>query len=336
MTLATFDDLSRETFASGAACPCEVCKMSRYEPHKLRGAVVHNYSYAPTPWRMKSVANDPHGYYLGVELETDNYSMTPDGSAVYSRLRNEVAADMRRPKNLWFSKRDGSVSGPEFVSHPATLTYWRKHTKALDEMFRMLIHAGYRSHDNDRCGMHISISKTAFENRGHLYRFLTLLHASPTWSLKLSQRSKESATRWASLDHCRLAADRSLIADQMCNTGMWGSGPMTDQSPVGQWGHTSDRYTALNAPYRQQRFEFRLPRGTLRLDRFFKNLEWVVAMVEYTRTAATGDCNPAKFMPWVEENRDQYPNLLAFMVERRMYTRTTVDAPVRRRMRRAA
>lgn len=346
MTIENLDDLSRSTF-DRTDCPCEVCKMNRMEPHKLRYAVVHNYSYAPTPWRPKAVADDPDNFFLGVELETDNYATGPGGGVTYSRLSNEMAADMRRPKNLWFSKRDGSVSGPEFVSHPATLAYWRKHTKALDEMFRMLVHAGFRSHDNDRCGMHVSISKTAFQNRGHLYRFLTLLHVSPAFSLKLSQRTANSASQWASLDHCATAADRRVICDGMVGgrrPAWYLSTPtpdINDETPIGLSGSTGNRYTALNAPYNQPRFEFRLPRGTLRIDRFFKNLEWVHAMVVYTRTATTVGCKPQAFAKWVEENRAMYPNLLAYMVEKKMYVRTTVDEPVaapvrRRRTRRVA
>jgi hypothetical protein len=322
MTLAVAsEDVSRSTF-DRSACACESCKLARFgtaspwnpEGAKLRNAVVHQYSYKPRDWSLKSIPNDPHSYYLGVELETDNFTTDSNGGYTRSRVSNEVAADMRRPKTLWVPKRDSSVSGPEFVSMPATLSYWQRQRSKLDDMFRMLLHAGYRSHDNDRCGMHINISRSAFDDSAHLFRFLTLLHASPAWALRMSQRTKESAARWASLNDLRLSADRQAIATAIMpreHTDYW-SGRTTTVYP-----YTDNRYCALNAPHGEPRFEFRLPRGTLRIDRFFKNLEWTVGMVEYTRTP-TVVAKPAPFMTWVEENRRAYPDLFGFLTEKRM------------------
>lgn len=292
-------------------CRCESCKMARFEGHKLRDAVIHSYSYRPRPWRLRSVKDDPFSYYLGVELETDSFKSTlgPDGSLLdyrYSNVPEEVAADMRRPKQLWVPKHDSSVSGPEFASHPATLTYWRAHKRELAAMFRMLIHAGYRSHDNDRCGMHINVSRSAVESPDHLYRWLTLLNVSPRWSIRMAQRTVDSAERWAKLNLQNVSDRQETVRHAY---------------PIlapGVYGGTGDRYCAVNAPYGEPRFEFRLPRGTLRIDRFFKNLEWTVAMLEFTRTAKVADCKPTKFMAWVMENRPQYPHLAAFLVERNM------------------
>lgn len=295
-----------ENTAPETTCRCESCKLARFEGHKLRNAVVHNYSYQPRSWRPRSVKDDPFSYYLGVELETDSYKWTQDSKGLplhyaYSNVSNEVAADMRRPKQLWVPKHDSSVTGPEFASHPATLTYWRAHKRELSDMFRMLLHAGYRSHDNDRCGMHINVSRSAIEDSGHLYRWLTLLNFNPRWSIRMAQRTRESAERWAKLS-LQDAADRQSVA----------------RTSFSRYGGSADRYSAVNAPFGESRFEFRLPRGTLRIDRFFKNLEWTVAMVEYTRTAKVADCKPTKFMSWVMENRAQYPHLAAFLVERNM------------------
>lgn len=317
MALVQSEDISRDTF-DRTDCACETCKLARFgqkapwnpEGGALNAAVIHNYSYSPRRWELKSVKGDPFSYYLGVELETDAYSMSQQGSPVWSRIDLPVAADMARPKNLWFSKTDSSVSGPEFVSVPATLTYWHRQAKKLDDMFRMLLHAGYRSHDNDRCGMHVSISRSAFEDSAHLFRFLTLLHANPAWALRMSQRSRESAERWAALN-CTTAQQRRQLAERITPRETW----YHEMQHPGM----SNRYSALNAPHDQPRFEFRLPRGTLRLDRFFKNLEWTAGMVEYTRTCKTASAaRPQPFMDYVADNVSTYPNLHAFIVERKL------------------
>ncbi len=291
-----------------ASCNCESCKFKRFEGSKLRSAVVQSYSYRPRGgWKDRSVKDDPFNYGIGIELETDNYFRTGGayGGRTTSTVSNGMAVSMKRPAALWIAKHDGSISGPEFVSHPATLTYWRKHKAALAEMFKMLVHAGYRSHDNDSCGMHINIGKNAFATPAHLFRFLSLVHHTPAWSLKMSQRTASSASQWASLDYLSDEVRREGEANNQFSTSYRG-------------GQSSQKYQAVNCMRVQNRFEFRLPRGTLRLDRFMKNLEWTVAMVEYTRTGLVANANPTEFMAWVKLNKADYPYLFKFFIEKGM------------------
>lgn len=292
------------TIHMAANCRCESCKIAKFglTSSKLKSAFIESYSYTPI-WKLFTAPNDPDNYFLGVELETDQYRRDTSGREINSGVDVSVAADMALPKSLWFAKSDSSVSGPEFVSHPATFAYWNKNKKYVSQMLKMLVHAGYRSHDNNRCGMHINISRTAFESATHLFRFLTILHADPEWSLKMSQRTRSSAGQWAKLDSCIDSYDRKQISNKMMGTGY-------DE------GYTDDRYVALNAPMGEKRFEFRLPRGTLRTDRFYKNLEWTVAMIEFAEETRVKECNPNTFMEFVSENNTIYPNLLSFIQER--------------------
>lgn len=293
--------------AAPEMCTCESCKAIRRDPTaKLKRGVVHNYSYAPRRWTRRSVENDPDNFAFGIELETDAHQQDRSGGMRYSALDAQQAVDMRRPKRLWIAKTDSSVTGPEFVSHPATLAYWKAHAGELADMFKMLVHAGYRSHDNDNCGMHINISRNAFEDAGHLYKFLTLLHYSPAWSLRMSQRTASSASQWAPLTSVATASARRRIAERAFN-------------PMERYAAVTHKYSALNIPAASQgRVEFRLPRGTLRLDRFMKNLEWTHAMVQYTRDQMDEVlCTPDKFMEFVESVDNQYPNLVAFINERK-------------------
>lgn len=297
-------------------CQCETCKLRRFEDSAIRDAVVHNYSYNPRRWNLNAVRNDPFDYYLGVELETDNYRLDANGDRVRARVTNRQAVSMARPARLWLAKADGSVSGPEFVSHPATLTYWHSKADKLAEMFRMLVHGGMRSHDNNKAGMHISISKNAFEDQRHLFRFLTLIHGNAEWSLKMSQRTRSSAEQWASINYL---ADDAMREEEVIRIM-----PTEEQRRTRGYYQlgSSHRYQAINCPsggiHSAGRFEFRLPRGTLRLDRFFKNLEWTVAMIEYTRNTLVEHQKANLFMRWVlsKDQREQYPNLAKFLTER--------------------
>jgi hypothetical protein len=276
------------------SCGCESCKMARFEGTTLKRAVVHSYSYAPARWKMHKGAADRYKrnlYYLGVELETTKQN--------YRSASKNIAADMRLPKRFWVAKNDSSVTGPEFASHPATLAFWHSKQAELDEMFKMLRHGGYRSHDGGKAGMHVNISRDAFADARHLYRFLTLLHVDTNWSLVMSQRTSSQASQWANLGE-----HNDVVARRRHATGSFNR------------SYYCNRYSALNAPAGESRFEFRLPRGTLRLDRFYKNLEFTVGMIEYTRDNKVRDCSPAPFMKWVETKATEYPNLNSFINEK--------------------
>lgn len=270
----------------GKKCFCEACKALAGEVNELYPGQFVSYSYEPARWTLNSVTNDPDNFHFGVELETDN---------TRHQIDNARAASMARPtENFWLAKTDASVSGPEFVSFPATLAWWREHYDDFEEMFKMLLHAGFRSHDGGHAGMHINLSRNSFGDQNHLYRFLTLLHHSPPWALTMSQRSAQQADHWAPLSYMQDRANRRRAAQTGRNV-------------------SSGRYVALNMENRN-RLEFRLPRGTLRVDRFFKNLEWVHAMIKYTQEKPLIKCTPKEFMRWVSSS--DYPYLAAFLGEK--------------------
>jgi hypothetical protein len=273
-------------------CECDICKFKMGQT-RLRNGVVRDYSYRPCNLRFQKTKTDRFNYFLGVELETDMNDR---------RVRNEVAAAMRKPFNFWFPKHDGSVTGPEFVSHPATLDWWRSRKKTLNEMFENLLHAGYSSHNGNRCGMHVNISRTAFEGEEHMYRFLTLLHGNAPWAIKMAQRTADSANQWAKLNlYTKEQRRKAANATFTSYRGQNGLG----------------KYTALGTPTTGDRFEFRLPRGNLNINRFYKNLEWTVAMIEYSRSETrASNMTSAKFMKWVMARREEYSYLADFIVEK--------------------
>jgi hypothetical protein len=274
-------------------CACDACKASRGDKHGIISAPVRNYSFRPREWKQLSLRDDTFPYHLGVELET---STNPNSSNV---LWQEQAVGLRRPKSLWFAKYDASVTGPEFVSHPATLSYWHDKAAELTEMFRLLIHAGYRSHNGGRAGMHVNISKDAFSNDKHLHRFLTFLYVNQWWAHEVSQRTSGGANEWAATTSYTLE-----YAEQMLSRHSY--------APVG-------KYSVVYSPDYSQRLEFRLPRGTLRVDRFYKNLEWTAAMIAYTRHndyAAHNELYARTFVSWVFGYPTVYENLKSFFMEK--------------------
>jgi len=288
------------------SCKCESCKRTRNEPHKISYGLIHEYSEAPRGgWSPRMTLHEslngiPNDLLLGVELETH----IPYDQSTTATV--EEAASMKRPASLWLPKHDSSVSGPEFASQPASLAYWQAIRPALEEMFTMLLHAGIRSHEGDTCGMHVNISTKTFGTREHLIRFANLIHVNKRWTRRMSQRTLDSSQHWAKLD--------GTVLTQTDTLENWAQG-IIDYGAAG-----NDRYMALNA-LNANRVEFRLPRGTLRLDRFYKNLEWTAAMVEYSRDGEdeSGKVKamvPASFMRWTLANRESYPDFANYIEEK--------------------
>ena len=210
----------------------------------------------------------------------------------------DEAVSVAAPRGMWHPKHDGSVTGPEFASQPATLAYWRAQRPHITAMFRALLHGGMRSHDGDTAGMHVNIGTDAFDNADHLERFMALVANNPRWTTRMTQRTNASLNSWASLYSIATPERRRAIAREVFDYG-YASTP-----------HSS----AVNCAH-SGRIEFRAPRGTLRLDRFYAKLEWTAAMVEFTRDADNAT-TPFAFTAWADARSAEYPALVAYMRER--------------------
>ena len=210
------------------------------------------------------------------------------------------AVSLASPRGLWHSKYDSSVSGPEFASQPATLAYWRAQAPAIATMFRTLLHGGMRSHDGDTCGLHINIGTDAFDNDAHLARFAQLIGTNPRWTVRMSQRTHDSLSHWAVISSTLTNKDEREY---------WAAHVMR----YGYGSQAYGRYCALNAE-NPGRMEFRAPRGTLRVDRFYAKLEWAASMIEYTRDANNVP-QVSAYMRWTAAT-GEYPQVVAYMRER--------------------
>lgn len=303
-TIADHEDMVGQTTFDPDTDNCAACAASRtVYPNRVATTRVFGHGYTPSGGYQlrRAGVNDTAQYYMGVELETDSHAKDDVyGDDRYSDLSREQVATMALPVNFWEPTQDSSITGIEFVSHPATFAWWKANETELREMFRALLHAGYRAHDNGNCGMHVSISHNAFEDERHLYRFLTLVHFDPEFMIALSQRNSDQVSQWCDVHNYNFKKPQNRKHTAM---GMV------------HGNYYDTRYVALNTPD-SIRYEFRMPRGTLRFSRFMKNLEWVHSMVEFTRNAKLRECKPTRYVEFVKANSSEYPNLAKFLWER--------------------
>ena len=181
-------------------------------------------------------------------------------------------------------KRDGSLghTGFEIVTRPDSMEVHKRKFKALfdDKPGKQL-----SSWSNGRCGMHVHITKSALSQL-QLGKMLCFLNEPANVNM-ISKIAGRRPGRW-----CR--AYKKKITDIH---------------------HPDDRYVALNITERTA--EARIFRGTLSQAGFFKNLEFVQALVEFCAPANRGireAVSAKEFCKWLP--RRQYPTLHKFLVER--------------------
>lgn len=180
-------------------------------------------------------------------------------------------------------KRDGSLDsgGFEIVTRPDSMAVHKRKFKALfdDRPGRKLT-----SWSNGRCGMHVHINKAALSQL-QLGKMLCFLN-EPSNQNMVAKIAGRRANRW-----CR--AYKKKVTDI----------------------HRPDeRYVALNITERTA--EMRIFRGTLSQAGFFKNLEFVEALVQFCAPANRGireAVSASEFCKWLP--RKQFPTLHKFLVE---------------------
>ena len=178
-----------------------------------------------------------------------------------------------------YIKSDGSLNhGFEIVTHPHTFDemckLWRER---WDE--RM---GGLKSHDTTTCGFHVHVSKQTLTPL-HVQKIVVFVNAAANFELvtHVAQRSSE---RWAK------------ILDKK----------------IGHCGYSPDRYEAVNLT-NDNTIEFRIFKGNLKTDRILKNLQFVHATIEFTRTRSYRDLSADAFKEFVSRNRKQYQQLHDFI-----------------------
>ena len=171
--------------------------------------IIHDYSYRPptvfhfVTWNTVNPSLD--------KLESTSASSYRGGSTVYAGLEIEVedkdetgsrqvAADLlelmdSNDDSKIYLKEDSSLNnGFEIVTQPRTRESWEKSWDDFKPVFDIK-KDGFRSHDTSTCGLHISLSRRAF-NPSHLNRFQKMVYFNPDFIRFLSRRKMEALKSW--------------------------------------------------------------------------------------------------------------------------------------------
>ena len=220
---------------------------------------------------------------IGIELEVEG-KISQDRAENY--IRNIGGFTDGFVHDYVCLKRDGSLgpNGVEIVTRPDHIEeHKRRWAKFFDDKPSKIL----RSWDTRRCGMHVHV------NRGWLTPLQTakaVVFANEPQNMHLLQTvAGRYQSRWCSYSKKKLSKR-----------------------------YTDGKYTAINTRS-QSTIEFRIFRGTLARDGFFKNLEFVMAVLDFCKPAVTSIADAQssrKFLGHVQENRREYPLLYKFLCDK--------------------
>jgi len=248
-----------------------------------------DYSSFPGRYHYYHLADEPENpLYYGIELETGTF----DDNLKHNWGR-EILDEI---PNCMFVKPDGSiyggdvVKGTEIVSHPMTYKWMQTNKNKWNKVLR-LRKKGLRSYTTNTCGIHIHLTKSWFSEK-HLYKFMKMIYHFPSFTKLISQRRLNRLREWASIEDTE------------------------DLRKKAKDKHFYKRYTAVNLS-NSNTIELRIFRGTLCERSFWKNLEYVQALIEFTNKAKVKDLRVKNFIWFVSFRQDDFPNLYKWLVKKK-------------------
>ncbi len=184
-------------------------------------------------------------------------------------------------------KHDGSLhNGFEIVSQPATV---EEHKKRWKDFFEInWSERGLRSWDTTTCGMHVHVSRKPLSDLT-IAKALVFIngHQNQNFITKIAGRGENS--------YCKIKQKTYRDVKQRV-----------------------ERYEALNL-CNSKTIEFRIFKGSLKKETFFKNLEFCEALIEFCSPAQRSllDCQSVNvFVTFIVENKKRWPFLHTFIKER--------------------
>ena len=195
-----------------------------------------------------------------------------------------------------YLKYDSSIgTGYEIVTHPHTLD---SHRELWQDFFGDLPR-GMTSYKSGACGMHVHIERKKLSalTIAKLSAFVNATGNQPFIAC-IAQRTSEQ--------YASIVAGKKLV------------------------DFRGTHFDAVNTA-NSQTIEVRIFRGTVRKDRFFKNLEFIDGVIRWLRCmpaaiaiqcgsgwqiASTDHLDYRQFIGWIRSHRKDYPYLFAYLVEK--------------------
>lgn len=186
------------------------------------------------------------------------------------------------PKVEVYTMYDGTIDyGTEVVFHPRTL-------KSYQKLKYSGMTYGIRHHNN--CGMHVHISRDAFLNKMHLYKFIRFIFKNKKFITKIAERDVGT--------HRQRSWKFTKELDAI--------------SKVKGYDVDPDKYMDINMLH-PETIELRIFQGATTKEQFLKNMEFAHALTLFSKETRPKYMTAYRFKLWLNVNGCNYPNLLNFL-----------------------
>ena len=240
---------------------CPICKKREF--------ILPYHRYYPEVKFFGTVDKNNPQPYLGVELEVDEGG---ENNSEAKKIMNIISAN----EMFAYCIYDGSIErGFELITQPATLTYHNSIKHIYKKMFDTLIKDGYTSHDSTTCGLHIHFNRNFYADDEELYITRLLYIIDKFWDdvVRISRRNQRRMERYT----------RKI--DMAANDYI----RRTNKS-----GDHDYHYYAVNL-INQNTIEFRMFRGTLKIETFMATLQFVNNCIIAAKTKSAEEIQHMEF-----------------------------------------
>lgn len=276
---------------------------SRYycvECHDSIRFSIQRYGYKPNPqFQGKGL------YHFGIELEVALYE---------NRDINKIAKTLAKAgMDFLYLKSDASIEhcghrGFEIVTHPISWGWIEANPDKMKLIFD-LKDEGFRSFSTKSCGMHVHIGvrQITAQQLHHLLLFVYNNEKTKQVIKAISLREEDDLQCWAN-------------TKSVCNCG---SCNKNDSVYLKEYAERKknrgycdvNRRTAINLAH-DNTVEFRFFRGTLNQETFYRNLEFVTAMLDYCKVVEEKDLGLENFMNFMvskKNRKKKYARVIDFV-----------------------
>lgn len=217
----------------------------------------NSYDYVPR-YAPRSNDND-NSLLIGAEIEIDNGDCN-------DKTMKEISAIMG--KSVYYMG-DGSLrTGFEIATHPFSFDFWHDKVDYIDKMFSVAKRNGYRAHDTNTCGLHLHVNRAQLptDNLSEDEVINNILLIMETFYEELINFARRHSTNYAPFLQDRARTDNVTLKYVKRLKGTF----------------CGEKYQALNLCHGKT-IEFRLFKGTLKIETFMATVELVNNIVQIAR-----------------------------------------------------
>ncbi len=232
-------------------------------------------------------------FHLGIEMETANKEHKISNFFAAKVVTGMTNGYAYCKSDGSIDGRDGSGDGIEIVSYPMTLNAHRINAR-WKEIFSYLSSNGFKSHNTKECGFHVHVSRDKFtmceQNKVGLIVYL-------------NKKNCEKVGRREMGHFCKYVEKKKTRMNKS------GTGDLDN----------GDRYEAINWT-NPDTFEFRFPKGTLKVETMYATLEFLHAICTFAKlnssvVCASKDCWK-KLCNYIGQNQKKYQYAVEYLKKR--------------------